>query len=277
MIKDKIIDALLIFGVLMFLLFIARHSGGRADSVLITNALCGGSIFLWPAILTIKILRNTLRFNREFPQRIFRDVSLEQRPLMPELQLFEITLEWLGFVRIGELERQMPNRSDMTIWGYRSHDGLITAGLMYFDNTSAVEFTTLFLDQAILTTSCPIGLTLDLPMLRAITASADEGILLAYHKHQRAGTKMMQLHGYPVAIHSMADYLHCTRTSKQHLQAIMPMLSRRAWMRHGSKIYPLLWIALLSVLILILGGQLLVISIVMLLLLIPEIILSLQP
>lgn len=260
-----------IFGLLalLYLLFRASLATESAETALLINALCGGFIFLWPAVVGLRHLLKIFRYHQAYTERTYEDVSYEKRPLVPEVQHFSPLLEQLGFTHIGEIERQMPGQADLTVWCYRRYDGLVMASVMWLNQTSAIQFSTLFPDQAILGTSFPFGLDLNLPIMRAITASPNEGPVIAYQKHQQAGSEMMQLHGYPTAINMMEDYLHAARTEELHMISILPMLWRKALTRDGAKLYPILWIVLLSLLLIAFGGYEPLIGLIMLPLLIP--------
>ena len=187
--------------------------------------LVGGAILLIAAVLYFQ-----LRFYRVMDgaaQRRETDATAE-RPEPPEsIRPYLDSLAVLGFTRIGISGIDLPVGGRQYSWIHRNADGSIHAQVVTA-NPMAVFISYFAGGTVMLMTSHPDGEMIDDPDLRWHRWT-DGGLPGALEHHEEQQRAMQRLHGAPVVLTDMADYLRWDGVGRERF-------ARRqlhgAWLRH---------------------------------------------
>ncbi len=197
----------LLFG--LFLIMLITRGSDRAFENL------GDSGWLWWGILgmitliallqfatTLSILSNVGGAKSRRPQ----DITAENRPPTPNAARLIAELNMMGFTRFGETLTIVPLMGKGVTWILVSPDKHDSAEVVDIGRgmPAMVQFSTVFLDEAVLETSHPIGEDQDFPLFRARYNT--QSLAAAYQQHLTERAAMQIEHGSPRTYTNMLSY-----------------------------------------------------------------------
>lgn len=195
-------------GLYAVLLFLNKGSDKAFDNFGDTPILWWG-MFALIALLalfqvgtTLSILSNVGGAKNRRPQ----DISAENRQPTPNAARLIAELNTMGFTRLGETLTKIPLMGKGVTWLLVSADKTDTAEVIDIGRgmPAMVQFSTVFMDEAVLETSYPIGENQDSALHRARYNT--ESLASAYQQHLTERAAMQTEHGSPRPISNMPQY-----------------------------------------------------------------------
>ena len=135
-----------------------------------------------------------------------RDIS-HANPLPPAgAQAMIVELNELGFHRLGETLTVIPDSDSGLTWWLANQEGSISVEVVDIYDTPTCQFTTIFLNNAVLETTCPTGRNITKKNYYAQTT--DDSIKTAYAQHLRVEKSLRTRHGIPRRMPTLIDYIN---------------------------------------------------------------------
>lgn len=185
---------------LAFVAAIGQSSATDAIEQIQTLLVIAGLLWVSQAMSLV----TSWRIYRGAVDRRVVDITAQNRPVHERALPMHSGLLQLGFRRLGETDTPLPGRRESLTWVYINGDASITAELVAI-NVIAVQFNTVFADQAVLETSFPIGENMQRENYRSV--KGDGGISATLDQHIEVAREMVLEHGRPIALDTMATYL----------------------------------------------------------------------
>ncbi len=195
-------------GLYVFLVFLNKGSDKAFDNFADTPIIWWGMFALIALIAlvqigsTLSILSNVGGAKNRRPQ----DISAENRQPTPNAARLITELNTMGFTRLGETLTKIPLMGKGVTWLLVSADKTDTAEVIDIGKRmpAMAQFSTVFMDEAVLETSYPIGENQDSALHRARYNTTS--LAAAYQQHLTERAAMQTEHGSARPISNMPQY-----------------------------------------------------------------------